>query len=211
MPKAGKPVISARRAPRQARSTTLVADILDAALRVLGREGAQGFNTVRVAEEAGVSVGSLYQYFPNKEALLFRLQADEWNETWGIIDGILGDPSTPPVERLRRAAITFFRSEQAEAKLRLALDDAGAHFRSAPEARALSMKATQRTRALVDEALPEASPEQRIFAADFVFTSLSAIAEKATTQGRSDAEIEAWAETTAEMLCVFVSSLRAPS
>ena len=63
-----------RKAPKQARSTQLVADILEAANRVLEREGAARFTTIRVAETAGVSVGSLYQYFPNKLAILLTLQ-----------------------------------------------------------------------------------------------------------------------------------------
>lgn len=58
------PVLSVRKRPRQARSARLVTSILKAAVRVLEREGAQKFTTARVAEEAGVSVGSLYQYFP---------------------------------------------------------------------------------------------------------------------------------------------------
>ncbi|MES2055969.1 MAG: helix-turn-helix domain-containing protein, partial [Pseudomonadota bacterium] len=58
--------ISSRKQPKQARSTDLVAAILEAAVQVLAKEGAQRFTTVRVAEKAGVSVGSLYQYFPNK-------------------------------------------------------------------------------------------------------------------------------------------------
>src|SRR5580692_10776868 len=72
------PVVSARKRPQQERSTRLVADILEAAVRVLVREGAPRFTAARVAEAAGVSVGSLYQYFPNKEAILFRLQTEEW-------------------------------------------------------------------------------------------------------------------------------------
>ena len=47
--------------------------ILAAAARVLARESLAGFNTNRVAEVAGVSVGSLYQYFPNKAALVAAL------------------------------------------------------------------------------------------------------------------------------------------
>ena len=81
-----KSQIAARKRPVQARSARLVADILEAAARVLAREGARHFTTVRVAEEAGVSIGSLYQYFPSKEALLFRLQTDEWQDTWGVLD-----------------------------------------------------------------------------------------------------------------------------
>ena len=51
----------------------MVAAILEAAARILERDGLERFNTNRVAEAAGVSVGSLYQYFPNKAALLAAL------------------------------------------------------------------------------------------------------------------------------------------
>ena len=69
----GQARISSRKRPKQARSTELVAAILEAAAQVLAKEGAPRFTTARVAERAGVSVGSLYQYFPNKAAILFRL------------------------------------------------------------------------------------------------------------------------------------------
>ena len=88
MPRPQRPAIDPRKLPVQARSTQLVADILKAAVRVLEREGALRFTTIRVAEAAGVSVGSLYQYFPNKQAILFRLQVDEWEATGATIDAI---------------------------------------------------------------------------------------------------------------------------
>ncbi|MGO8656945.1 TetR/AcrR family transcriptional regulator, partial [Rhizobium ruizarguesonis] len=91
-----------RKQPKQARSAELVAAILDAAAQVLAREGAQRFTTARVAERAGVSIGSLYQYFPNKAAILFRLQSDEWRQTTDMLCGILADVQRPPLERLRR-------------------------------------------------------------------------------------------------------------
>ena len=91
MPRRRPPPTAPRKLPIQARSTELVATILQAAIRVLEREGAQRFTTIRVAKEAGVSVGSLYQYFPNKQAILFRLQTDEWEATGATLDAILGD------------------------------------------------------------------------------------------------------------------------
>ena len=53
-----------RRRPRQARSRQTCADILTAAADVLRKDGASAFNTNSIAERAGVSVGSLYQYYP---------------------------------------------------------------------------------------------------------------------------------------------------
>src|SRR6202021_1519362 len=81
MPPRPSAQISSRKQPQQARSAELVEAILDAAVQVLAKEGAQRFTTARVAEKAGVSVGSLYQYFPNKAAILFRLKSDEWRRT----------------------------------------------------------------------------------------------------------------------------------
>jgi AcrR family transcriptional regulator len=62
-----------RKAPVQARSIVTVEAIAEAAVQVLLRHGPDRFTTTRVAERAGVSVGTLYQYYPNKQALLFAV------------------------------------------------------------------------------------------------------------------------------------------
>src|ERR1700749_2100142 len=100
-------VVSARKSPRQARAQHLVAAILEGAIRVLAKHGARNFTTARVAVEAGVSVGSLYQYFPNKESILFRLQTDEWQRTGDLLHSILTDMSRTPLDRLRAAVQAF--------------------------------------------------------------------------------------------------------
>ena len=126
--------ISSRKQPQQARSMELVEAVLDAAVQVLAVEGVQRFTMARVAERAGVSVGSLYQYFPNKAAILFRLQSAEWERTAEMLRGILEHRATPPLDRLRAVVHAFIRSECEEAAVRTALDDAAPLYRSAPEA-----------------------------------------------------------------------------
>src|SRR6478752_2632826 len=128
--------VSSRKQPQQARSAELVSAILDAAVQVLTKEGAQRFTTARVAEKAGVSIGSLYQYFPNKAAILFRLQSDEWRQTTDLLSNILGDLQKPPRERLRTLVHAFIHSECEEADMRTALNDAAPLYRHAPEAQA---------------------------------------------------------------------------
>lgn len=69
-----------RKVPKQARSIGTVRFIVEAAARVLERGGLGGFSTNAVAERAGVSVGSLYQYFPSKEALIGALIVRETSQ-----------------------------------------------------------------------------------------------------------------------------------
>src|ERR1700761_925638 len=66
-----------RRMPRQARARATVDSILEAAAQVLQRCGVEGFNTNAVAERAGVSVGTLYQYFRDKDAILVAVARRE--------------------------------------------------------------------------------------------------------------------------------------
>jgi AcrR family transcriptional regulator len=73
---------SKRKSPRQARSRATVEALLKATSELLVRDGFHKTSTNRIAKRAGVSIGSLYQYFPNKEALVLglveRLQAKQW-------------------------------------------------------------------------------------------------------------------------------------
>lgn len=64
---------SPRKAPAQSRSRALVDAIFEAAIRILPKVGADGLTTTRVAEAAGVSVGSFYQYFADRDSLLFAM------------------------------------------------------------------------------------------------------------------------------------------
>ncbi len=64
---------SQRKSPQQGRSKALVDAILEATVRILPKVGSRHLTTKKIAEFAGVSIGSLYQYFPNKESVLASL------------------------------------------------------------------------------------------------------------------------------------------
>lgn len=66
-----------RKSPRQSRSAETVGIIIEAAARILETDAHDGFSTNAVATKAGVSIGTLYQYFPNKDAILGALLARE--------------------------------------------------------------------------------------------------------------------------------------
>jgi AcrR family transcriptional regulator len=199
--------ISSRKQPKQARSTDLVAAILEAAVQVLAKDGARRFTAARVAEKAGVSVGSLYQYFPNKAAILFRLQSDEWRQTNALLRGILEDGTKPPLDRLRGLVHAFIRSECEEAAIRGALDDAAPLYRDAPEARAAKESGKGIIQAFMQEALPKASDATRTLAGDLIKMTLGTVGKQFSESPRTAAEIEAHADAMADMFCAYLGRL----
>ncbi|MBT2419326.1 TetR family transcriptional regulator [Streptomyces sp. ISL-22] len=78
-----------RRTPQQARSKARLARVLQAAERVLVEEGVQALTTTRVAAEAGVSVGSLYQYLPDRDAIVDALAAGYFARLEGAMDDLV--------------------------------------------------------------------------------------------------------------------------
>jgi AcrR family transcriptional regulator len=201
------PRISTRKEPKQARSNDLVTAILDAAVQVLEKEGAQRFTTARVAERAGVSVGSLYQYFPNKAAILFRLQSDEWRQTTELLCGLLSDATQAPLQRLRNLVHAFIRSECEEARMRIALSDAAPLYRDAPEAREAKAASEGIFQAFIAEVLPHASDAQRTLARELITTTLGSVGKQFSESPRSTEEIQAFSEAMAEMFCAYLQNL----
>ncbi|MGJ7525483.1 TetR/AcrR family transcriptional regulator [Variovorax sp. GB1P17] len=80
-----------RKAPKQARSRATVDAIVEAGTQVLGRRGWAGFTTNEVAEVAGVSIGSLYQYFPNKLSLIEALRRRHFDDVLGVLQAASED------------------------------------------------------------------------------------------------------------------------
>ena len=202
------PSISLRKRPQQARSEGLVATILEAAIQVLAKEGAPRFTCARVAEKAGVSVGSLYQYFPNKAAILFRLQSDEWQQTSELLRGILADLEQPPLERLRTLVHAFISSECEEAAMRVALKDAVPLYRNAPEAREARASGDHTVQAFMLEVLPSASEAVRISAGDLIKRTLSSVGAHFSETPRTEADIRAHADAMADMFCAYIRALQ---
>lgn len=111
-----------RKAPRQARSKQTVDAILKAATAILIRDGYEGLNTNRVAERAGVGVGSLYQYFPNKEALVLTLLDAHVNEHVVLLSNMAQAMVEAPVDlAVRQYVRTMLEAHADHPRLHLTL------------------------------------------------------------------------------------------
>jgi AcrR family transcriptional regulator len=99
-----------RKTPKQARAGQTVATLLEAAAQLLQAEGEAGFSTNRVAARAGFSIGTLYQYFPNKDAIIAALAERERDAIVARIRAALAEPAEPEeaVRRIIRILVAAF-------------------------------------------------------------------------------------------------------
>jgi AcrR family transcriptional regulator len=154
-----------------------------------------------------VSVGSLYQYFPNKAAILFRLQSDEWRRTSELLRDILQDADRPPIERLRRVVHAFLRSECDEAEVRTALGDAAPLYRDAPEADEARAAGSLVISDFITEVLPCVDHATATLTADLIELTLTQVGSTFSETPRTDEEISAFADAMADMFSAYLERL----
>lgn len=146
-----KPLPQPRKTPRQARSLAMVEVILEATARVLAERGYAGTNTNVVADRAGVSVGSVYQYFPNKDSLVTALHERHAAHMYAAIDEVLG--STHPrslrghIEAMVRALLA---AHQLEPSLHKVLEKEFPFFDAPQEESAADNSIFRRVRDLLE-------------------------------------------------------------
>lgn len=110
---ARRPLTTPRKNASQARSRATVAALVEATARILVRDGFDQASTNRIADEAGVSIGSLYQYFPSKEALVAAVIAHHNRDLMRVVRQAMalaeGEPIAIGIGRLVSAAIEAHR------------------------------------------------------------------------------------------------------
>jgi AcrR family transcriptional regulator len=94
-----------RRQPKQRRAQHTVEAVLDAVVRILKREGVKAVTTNRIAEVAGVSIGSVYQYFPDKRAIFVALHERHVAEIDRMVETKLFEHAASPLDTLVRAMV----------------------------------------------------------------------------------------------------------
>lgn len=96
---------SVRRRPKQLRARHTVEAVLDAVIRLLKRQGSKAITTNRIAEVAGVSIGSLYQYFPDKRAIFSALHQRHIDQIDRLVQTTLVEHASSSLEQLIRAMV----------------------------------------------------------------------------------------------------------
>ena len=122
MPRASQIVFEPRKSPVQARSAASVDAILEATVQVLLDVGKERLTTTRVARRAGVSVGTLYQYFPNKSALLQAVLRNHLESVAEALEAVCREEKSGPLTQMvTRLVDTFLEAKMKNLKTSVAL------------------------------------------------------------------------------------------
>lgn len=120
--KTSKAAAGGRRSPKQARARALVDAVVEATAQVLREGGPEAANTNRIAERAGVSIGSLYQYFPNKTALFTAVSERHVEQLEHEVQSLIAEFVEHPAEDLVDYGVrSFFAVIRVDAPLHAAL------------------------------------------------------------------------------------------
>ena len=114
--------LTPRKRPQQARAAATLEAIFEATVQVLLREGPQRLTTTRVAERAGVSVGTMYQYFPHKQALIYALNERYLDALAERIEVACRSQHGAPLDHMVEALVdTYWRAKTERADVTRAL------------------------------------------------------------------------------------------
>ena len=199
-----------RKTPIQPRATVTVGAISEATIQVLLKQGANRLTTTRVAERAGVSVGTLYQYYPNKQSLLFAVLADHLDKVAAAVEVACEQARHKPLDDMIRAVVEAFVDTKME---RIDVSLALYQFAADVGGPALVKRVGQRSRkaleAMLQTASDIASPPDK-FAVEMMFAAMAGATRYVLEAGASPAMIRSLRQHLVVLCQSYMRAQHAP-
>ena len=149
----------------QARSTASVDAILQATLQVLIAVGKERLTTTRVAARAGVSVGTLYQYFPNKGALLRAALQRHMDDIVTAVQSVCREQTGAPLQNMATALVTeFLKAKMKDGKISVALYSVSSDVDGAAVVRSTSLKVNRAIVTMLNSAKEKLTTDTQLVA-----------------------------------------------
>ena len=173
MPAVALAALEPRKTPVQARAAITVEAICEATIQVLLSHGAERLTTTRVADRAGVSVGTLYQYYPNKRSLLYAVMEEHLDRVATAVESACEQARNQPLaEMIKQVVEVFVDTKMDRADISVALYKVAADI-GGPE---LVKRVGQRMRKAVEAMLhsaPDIKSAPDAFAIDTMLAAMS--------------------------------------
>ncbi len=206
---ASKVRVNPRKSASQERSRLTVKAILDATARILVREGFDKASTNRIAEVAGVSIGSLYQYFPSKEAIVAALIDRHNQEVMRAVQGEFAEAVDLPLnDGVRRLVAVAVRAHRIDPKLHRALTEQIPRVGRLENVETFSQQNYALFAAYLERRRSEIRVEDLELASFICVTSIEALTHTAVLHGKmlSDREMESLIEATTRLIFGYLTT-----
>ncbi len=178
-----------RKTPVQTRAAATVEAISEATIQVLLQEGVSRLTTTRVAERAGVSVGTLYQYYPNKQSLLFAVLADHFEEIAAAVDAACDQARHKPLaEMIGTVVEAFIDAKMANIDVSLALYQIAADIGGPALVKRMGQRLRKAIAATLQTAPDMASPPDP-FAVEMMYAAMAGTTRHVLEAGAAPAMI----------------------
>ena len=201
-------VLEVRRTPQQVRSQRRVEKILEAAAAVMSEVGFEAATTNAIAERAGVSIGSLYQFFPNKAAILYALNARCLDDLHVTLDNAFtSEAPLLPIETFIDRIVAILGDFQTRYLGLFRVINAAAHVAGLESVEAaFSLEIATRIERLLEHHFPAMPPERRAVVSIVCFRTCDALLHLSS---RGDAAFrEAVLAEVKTILLAYTDSLR---
>ncbi|MGG4774390.1 TetR/AcrR family transcriptional regulator [Paenalcaligenes sp. Me52] len=178
-----KSPLQPRKSPRQARSKALVTAILDATAQVLVERGYAGTSTNLIAARAGVSIGSVYQYFPNKDSLIAALRERHATDLYDTLESVLSSRNPQTLdEKLAAIVHGWMIAHQLEPDLHRVVEQEFPFFeRANHDELPIYRSIVERVRQLLEEHREHLLPDDLDLATWMVLQTIESLIHAATT------------------------------
>jgi AcrR family transcriptional regulator len=211
LPQRSPALLEPRKSPVQARSAASVDAILQATIQVLLSVGKERLTTTRVALRAGVSVGTLYQYFPNKSALLQAALRRHLDEVTGAVERVCRELKGASLQHMATALITaFLEAKMRDAKTSVALYSVSADVDGARIAQQIGVRSNKAIVGMLASASDPLTRDPQIVAS-MLQGAMVGVSRRLLESGAPEKHFEALRKELIFLVCAYLEACSARS
>jgi AcrR family transcriptional regulator len=198
-----------RKSPMQSRSVASVDAILAATIQVLLRVGKERLTTTRVAARAGVSIGTLYQYFPNKSSLLGAVLRRHMDDVASAIECTCREQAGRTLEQMRAALINaFLAAKMRDVRISVALYAVSADLDGVKIAQKVGVRSQKAIACMLETTTDPLTRDPQLIAAMLQGT-MAGVSRRLVESAAPEKQFDSWREELIFLCCSYLQACTA--